>query len=98
MDLRLNIPEALIEKIAQKVIKEIKPLLSNHENTDNDIIFDVKGLSEYLRVSDKWVYERTHLNEIPFIKVGGLLRFRKKDIDRWLNSYYTPAVDTSKKH
>ncbi len=97
MEVKFNIPDELVEEIAQRVISKLMPLLSKQNNPDNDILFDVKGLCEYLNVSDKWVYERTHQNEIPFIKVGGLLRFRKKDIDRWLNSYHTPAVDTPKR-
>jgi predicted DNA-binding transcriptional regulator AlpA len=45
-------------------------------------------------VSKKWIYERTQLKEIPHIKVNGLLRFRKRDIDKWLNSFNVPSVST----
>lgn len=96
MELRFDIPDDLFEKIAEIVVRKLKPLLDNN-HPDDDLIFDVKGLCEYLKVSEKWIYERTHLNEIPYIKIKGLLRFRKKDIDRWLNSYHTPAVDTPKR-
>ena len=73
----------------------MKPLVACSGSTrDMDTIFNVKGLSEYLKVSPKWIYERTHLKEIPFIKVLGQLRFRKKDIDKWLLSYSIPVVDT----
>ncbi len=97
MEIRLNIPDELIEEITHRVVNKLKPLLAKQSDPDSDVIFDVKGLCEYLKVSDKWVYDRTHFNEIPYIKIKGLLRFRKKDIDRWLNSYHTPAVDTPKR-
>jgi len=32
--------------------------------------------------------------EIPYLKIGGQLRFRKKDIDKWLDTYNVPAVST----
>ncbi|MGQ9571052.1 MAG: helix-turn-helix domain-containing protein [Thermodesulfovibrionales bacterium] len=82
-----------IEAIVDKVIERLKPILTS-KNEDKDAIFDIDALSEYLRVSKKWIYERTHLKEIPYLKVNGLLRFRKKDIDKWLNSYNVPAVST----
>lgn len=84
-----------IQDIALKVVELLKPILSgNGRHEVEDTIFDVKGLCDYLHVSDKWVYERTHLKEIPHLKVNGLLRFRKKEIDKWLNSFNVPAVST----
>ena len=84
-----------IEAIAQRVTELLKPLLSgNGKHETEDVIFDVKGLCERLHVSDKWVYERTHLKEIPHLKINGLLRFRKRDIDKWLNSFNVPAAGT----
>lgn len=84
-----------IQAIAQAVTGMLKPLISgNGRHETEDTIFDVKGLCDYLHVSDKWVYERTHLKEIPHLKVNGLLRFRKKEIDKWLNSFNVPAAST----
>ena len=70
----------------------MKPLLSGKSKADDEI-FDLKGLTEYLKVSDKWIYERTHLKEIPYIKKGGKLMFRKSAIDKWLDLDNVPAVD-----
>ena len=70
-------------------------MLSGNGKHEDDIVFDVQRLAEYLAVSKQWIYERSHLKEIPHIKKQGLLRFRKKDIDKWLDSYKIPAIDTS---
>jgi len=71
----------------------LKPILSGcDKRSGDDIIFDVQGLSKYLGVSHKWVYERAQFKEIPHIKVKGLLRFRKDEIDRWLERYNVPCV------
>lgn len=67
-----------VELIAQRVVEMIKPLLSTKEE-NNEIIFSVEELAEYLRVSVKWVYD--HVYELPHFKLGGLLRFRKQEID-----------------
>ncbi len=84
-----------IEVIADKIIEKLKPILSNNGKHDaEDIIFNVPALAEYLKVSTKWIYDRTQFKEIPHTKVKGLLRFRKKDIDKWLHSYNVPAVNT----
>jgi excisionase family DNA binding protein len=89
-DLDIN---ELAAEITQKVLNELRPLL--HVKQDQDEILDVPALAAYLKVSVKWIYERTHLKEIPHIKAGGQLRFRKKVIDRWLDSYGIPVINRS---
>ncbi len=51
-----------------------------------DTIFSVETLAKYLQVSKQWVYERVHLKEIPHIKMGKFPRFKKREIDIWLES------------
>lgn len=81
-----------IEVIAQRVVELIKPILSSNGKKEvEDTIFDVRTLAEYLKVSKQWIYERTHLKEIPHLKIDGQLRFRKRDIDKWLNAHSVPA-------
>jgi len=84
----------LINAIADKVIASLTPLLNqNSKKMDvNNIIFTVESLAQYLHVSKQWVYERVHLNEIPFIKMKKFPRFRKSEIDKWLDGMKTPAV------
>ena len=87
---------ALIEQLARRVVEHLTPIIArNGKNRSNDEIFDVQGLAAYLKVSKKWIYERTHLKEVPYLKIGGQLRFRKKDIDKWVDTYKVPAVSTS---
>jgi len=83
-----------IQRIAERVVELLKPLLkSSPQKDDREIILDVNGLASYLKVTKSWVYERTHLGEIPYYKVGKFPRFRKKDIDQWLNSNFYLPVD-----
>lgn len=86
-------PEDL-QGIVSAIIEGLKPFLPGKgENRAEDIMLDVPGLCEYLHVTPKWIHERTHLKEIPYYKLSNKqLRFRKKDIDKWLDSLKTPAI------
>lgn len=93
--MKLELEQADIQAIAQAVIAEtmkaLKPMLDGRQS--EDVMFTLEALCQYLHVEPDWVYKRTARKEIPCIKAGGLLRFRKKDIDRWLESCKTPAVN-----
>lgn len=83
-----------IEAIAQTVVESLKPYLLHKEDRQEEIIFDVAGLCKYLQVKPRWVYDRTHLKEIPHYKlVNAQVRFRKKDIDKWLESCKTASIN-----
>lgn len=82
--------QEIAREIAQEVIRAIKPLMKNAVEDDN--ILDVKGLSEYLKVTHHWIYQQTHLGTLPCFKLGNQLRFRKKDIDRHLEGLKIPAI------
>ncbi len=84
-----------IEAIAQRVAEILRPILGRNSKTETEnMIFDLPALAEYLKVSTKWIYERTHLKEIPYIKIGGQLRFNRKEIDKWLQAGKIPAAET----
>jgi excisionase family DNA binding protein len=78
-----------IDRIAKKVRDEVKEALRyfiENNRCDTEEIFDVEGLARYLKVNRSWIYEKTHRNDLPYYKIGRFLRFRKKEIDRWLDS------------
>ncbi len=86
-----------IEGIAQRVSELLKPSLSNRERQDEkDIIFDVKELAEYLHIDSSWVYKQVSLKSIPFFKNGKYTRFRKRDIDRWIDSQSVSPIPSPK--
>jgi len=47
-------------------------------------IMTAKQLADYLRVNELTIYKRVRLGEIPVVKIGRALRFKKDIIDRWL--------------
>jgi excisionase family DNA binding protein len=47
---------------------------------------DVEQAADYLNVGPRWIYERTAAGTIPVKRLGRLLRFRRSDLDAWVNS------------
>jgi excisionase family DNA binding protein len=95
MKIHLILPDKYIEQIFEELFEKIKPILNDNKRKymRGEIIYDVPRLSKYLKVSPKWIYEQTHLKTIPHFKVGNKqLRFRRKDIDQWLNTQRVPDV------
>lgn len=89
-ELNINTDE-LRQQITEDVIMALKPLL-NGKGADDDTLLDKKGLAKYLNMSESWVSEQTRLRKLPFFKVGGDNRYRKRDIDRWLDSHKSLPV------
>jgi excisionase family DNA binding protein len=82
--MKIELETGDIERIVEKVVERLKPLLSNSHDSKDDELMDVKGLAGYLKVKKQWVYEKTHLGIIPYYKVGKYPRYRKSKIDEWL--------------
>jgi excisionase family DNA binding protein len=57
--------------------------------------WDIKDLSNYLKVKIKTLYAM--IPDIPHYRVGKLIRFRKQEIDSWMNNNRTMALNQSNK-
>jgi excisionase family DNA binding protein len=76
-----------IQAIASQVVEMLRPLLAQKGKGEvEDKIFSVEALAEYLGVSLSWVYKQTSFKAIPHFKVGNHPRFRKVDIDKWIET------------
>lgn len=62
-----------------------------------DELLTVQNVCDLLNVKKSYVYWLTHSKKIPFIKIGGLLRFRKADIDAWLQAQEVTCVSIQAK-
>ena len=47
-------------------------------------LFTIEQLAEYLQVKKSTIRDWCHTQFIPFTKVGRLVRFREKDVLKWL--------------
>ena len=50
------------------------------------VYWKVDDVARYLRYSPSTVRKMVHKKEIPFLKIRNAVRFRKEDIDEWIES------------
>ena len=53
-------------------------------STVNREWMDIDRLAEELGVKKSWIYDQTHRGKIPHRKLGGKLRFSRKEIEAWI--------------
>jgi len=56
----------------------------------NDVFWDIKDLSFYLKVKVKTLYAMIH--DIPHYRIGKLIRFKKQEIDAWMEKRREKAL------
>jgi len=54
---------------------------------------NIDELARYLRLEKQTIYNWLHMRKISGIKVGGVWRFDKQDVDKWLRSQFRKAED-----
>ena len=47
-------------------------------------LMDIEELAHYLRLQKQTIYNWLHQKKISGIKVGGVWRFDRRDIEKWL--------------
>jgi len=52
---------------------------------DEDAILTIEEVARYLRVSERTVYDWAQKGEIPSGKIGTVWRFKKTEIEQWVN-------------
>ena len=64
-----------------------------------DDILTIDEVANYLRVSERTVYDWAQKGEIPSGKIGTVWRFKKSEIEKWVNdslsSNARPAAPSS---
>lgn len=91
MKAELTLPEELVNQIVEKVIEQLKPLLSGNGKQTDIILMTVDEVASFLNTSKEqiyqWVNNAQHgLGNFPYMKAGKLLRFSKSDILKWLEN------------
>lgn len=57
--------------------------MATNEDTNLMTVEDVAAL---LKVEKQLVYKLKRDKKIPFIKIGGVIRFRRVDVDQWIEA------------
>jgi excisionase family DNA binding protein len=83
--MRASLEHEDLTAMAKEVSKLLAPLLKKTEQgSGNDTIFNLKEISEYIKLPKSWIYRQTSERTIPFIKAGRYVLFKKSEIDEWL--------------
>lgn len=94
--MRSELEQTDIEAIANLLLRELSPLLTEGRGVvDRKEILDVPGVAEYLGVEESWIYKQVQYKAIPYFKIGKYLRFRLKDLERWISEQAVPAVSST---
>lgn len=57
-------------------------------NMTKQQLIDIDELANYLKLRRQTIYNWLHQKKISGIKIGGVWRFNKKDVDDWLKTKY----------
>ena len=73
----------------------VKASKSDQYKPQTPDLMNVQEVAEYIRVKPKTVYNWVNAEKIPVTKVGGRSKFRKAEMDKWLDERTKPGA---KKH
>lgn len=82
----------VIEQTVKATVTEVVRQMKEGVYFEPQDIMTTDELLEYLnrygvRISKQTVFGYTHRGEIPYHKVGKNLRFKREEIDEWLDAY-----------
>jgi excisionase family DNA binding protein len=58
---------------------------------------NIEELSEYLGIKKSTLYAKVAKRQVPYYKIDRLIRFKKTEIDRWVESLRQAPVETDRK-
>ena len=83
----------LCQEFKKELVEELKrEFLNTIKHSEEDKLFTPEELATYLNVSKDWIY-KDGKKLIPYVKLGANLRFRKKDVDQWLDKNTNRPLD-----
>ena len=71
---------------------------SIQNNPVNKHFLSSEELASYFNVSVKTIYRRIESRDLPFYKIGGCIRFKKEDVDNYLNKVLVESVSKKYEH
>lgn len=88
MRLAFDVPEEVVEAIAQRVAEIV---LTQIGNTPSDPVLDVDEAAAYLRCKPQRIYDLKSLGRLEATKDGRRLLFRRSALDQYLKNEGSPS-------
>ncbi|HKC68144.1 MAG TPA: helix-turn-helix domain-containing protein [Bacteroidia bacterium] len=85
--------ENLIQNSVRKALNE----QSDKSETNQPEFLNLKEAAKYLNLANQTIYGLTSKNEIPFLKRGKKLYFKKSELEKWINEGKRKSIDEIKK-
>jgi len=82
--MRVELDDQDLGRIVEAVFQKLRPHLQ--AGCTQDAVFDKKGLAEYLHVDISWIEKQITARTIPYFKAGKYTRFKRSNIDRWIET------------
>jgi excisionase family DNA binding protein len=64
-------------------------------NASEDRLLTVREAGQYLGFAEGTLYNKASRDEIPHVRLGRSLRFRKSELDRWIIEQDAAAADAA---
>jgi len=61
-------------------------------DTFNEVLWTMGDVAQYLQVAERTIYNWSHSGQIPGFKVGHVWRYKKSDLDEWIESCRNDTV------
>lgn len=58
-------------------------------------LWNVRQVAEYLNVTDRTVRTWQRFNKLPYLKIGGTVRFRPDEVVAWAEQFEEAAIRTT---
>ena len=71
--------------------------LDQAESNISKLFLTISELSIYLNLKESHLRRLIFLNEIPYFKIGRLIRFKRSEIDAWLEGKFNNFNDKNLK-
>lgn len=70
--------------------------ISKADQVDDSSAMTVREVASYLNVDEKTIYRLAKRGDLPGFKVAGTWRFKKRDIDEWIERQKSAATSPPK--
>lgn len=65
---------------------------AREDTPDDRRLWDATDVAHFLKVSRSWVYHRAEAGQLPYLRVGGLLRFEPRTIRAYARGENPPSL------
>lgn len=69
-------------------------MIETNSGTSNPVrLLNISEVAQVLGVTPKTIYSWVHTRQIPYVKVGRLVKFDRKDIEAWIQARKVPIME-----